>query len=138
MHADEHIDVQETETESEIDLEGNGPAASPAAGPNDGSYEEPTSVSKIPHETRNVQFKEKVEIVYKGKKMTFKMVDTPGIATKIDYEDFLKYKVKKRDAKKRAKEAIVCSSPLLPGTASLWAYFVLHSISFPRQGGRLA
>jgi intein/homing endonuclease/GTPase SAR1 family protein len=62
-------------------------------------------VSKIPHETRNVQFKERVEISYKGKNMTFKMIDTPGIATKIDYEDFLKYKVKKKDAKLRAKEA---------------------------------
>ena len=67
--------------------------------------EEMGSVSKIPHETRNVQFKEKVEISYKGKKMIFKMVDTPGIATRIDYEDFLKYKIKKKDAKKRAKEA---------------------------------
>ena len=67
--------------------------------------EEMGSVSKVPHETRNVQFKEKVEIAYKGKKMTFKMVDTPGIATKIDYEDFLKYKVKKKEAKVRAKEA---------------------------------
>ncbi len=67
--------------------------------------EEMGSVSKIPHETRNVQFKEKVEIIYKEKKMTFKMIDTPGIATKIDYEDFLKYKVKKKDAKIRAKEA---------------------------------
>ena len=67
--------------------------------------EEIGSVSKIPHETRNVQFKEKVEIEYKGKKMTFKIVDTPGIATKIDYEDFLKYKVKKKEAKSRAKEA---------------------------------
>lgn len=63
------------------------------------------SVSKIPHETRNVQFKEKVEIEFKGKTMTFKMIDTPGIATKIDYEDFLKFKVKKNEAKKRAKEA---------------------------------
>ena len=63
------------------------------------------TVSKIPHETRKVQFKEKVEISYKGKKMVFKMIDTPGIATKIDYEDFLKYKVSKKDAKERAKEA---------------------------------
>ena len=62
--------------------------------------EEIGSVSKVPHETRNVQFKEKVEISYKGKKMTFKIVDTPGIATKIDYEEFLKYKVNKKDAKK--------------------------------------
>ena len=67
--------------------------------------EEIGSVSKIPHETRSVQFKEKVEIEFKGKKMTFKMVDTPGIATRIDYEDFLKYKMKKKDSKKRAKEA---------------------------------
>ena len=67
--------------------------------------EEMGSVSKVPHETRNVQFKEKVEINYKGKAMTFKLVDTPGIATKIDYEDFLKFKMKKKEAKNRAKEA---------------------------------
>jgi len=67
--------------------------------------EEIGSVSKVPHETRNVQFKEKVEITYKGKSMTFKMIDTPGIATRIDYEDFLKYRVNKKDAKERAKEA---------------------------------
>lgn len=67
--------------------------------------EEIGSVSKVPHETRNVQFKEKVEISYKGKVMTFKMIDTPGITTRVDYEDFLKYKVKKKDAKSRAKEA---------------------------------
>lgn len=63
------------------------------------------TVSKVPHETRNVQFKEKVEIKYKGKSLTFKMIDTPGIATKIDYEDFLKYNMKKKEAKERAKEA---------------------------------
>lgn len=67
--------------------------------------EELGSVSKIPHETRTVQFKEKVEILYKGKKMIFKLIDTPGIATKIDYEDFLKYKLGKKEAKNRAKEA---------------------------------
>jgi len=67
--------------------------------------EEIGKVSKIPHETRKVGFKEKVEIEYKGKKLMFKLVDTPGIATKIDYEDFLKYNMKKKDAKKRAKEA---------------------------------
>jgi hypothetical protein len=63
------------------------------------------SVSKVPHETRNVQFKEKVEIKYKGKTLMFKMIDTPGIATKIDYEDFIKYNMKKKEAKERAKEA---------------------------------
>lgn len=63
------------------------------------------TVSKIPHETRKVQFKEKVEISYKGKKMVFKMIDTPGIATKIDYENFMKYKLSKKESKERAKEA---------------------------------
>jgi GTPase Era involved in 16S rRNA processing len=33
------------------------------------------------------------------------LVDTPGIATKIDYEDFLKFGLKEKEAKKRAKEA---------------------------------
>jgi len=67
--------------------------------------EEIGTISKVPHETRHVQFKEKVEIEYKGKSMTFKMIDTPGIATRIDYEDFLKFKMKKKEAKERAKTA---------------------------------
>ena len=71
----------------------------------DWTGEEIGSVSNVPHETRNVQFKEKVEIKYKNKTITFKLVDTPGIATKIDYEEFLEFGIKKKDAQKRAKEA---------------------------------
>jgi small GTP-binding protein len=67
--------------------------------------EEIGSVSSVPHETREVQFKEQVEIERDGKKLSFKMIDTPGIATKIDYEEFIKFGVKKKDAQKRAKEA---------------------------------
>jgi len=63
------------------------------------------SVSKVPHETRDIQIKEKVEIVRDGKKIEFKLVDTPGIATKIDFEDFLKFGMNKKDAQERAKEA---------------------------------
>jgi len=62
-------------------------------------------VSKIPHETRNVQFREEVEIKYKEKTLRFKLIDTPGIATKIDYEDFMKMKMDKKQAQRRAKEA---------------------------------
>ena len=62
-------------------------------------------VSDVPHETRQVQFREKVEIKHKNKTLVFKIIDTPGIATKIDYEDFLKYGLKRGVAKKRAKEA---------------------------------
>ena len=71
----------------------------------DWTGEEIGKVSSIPHETREVQFKEKVEIEYKGKKLIFKMIDTPGIATKIDYEEFMKFRMKKKAAQKRAKEA---------------------------------
>lgn len=71
----------------------------------DWTGEEIGVVSKVPHETRHVQFKEKVEIKYKGKTLMLKLVDTPGIATKIDYEEFLEHGLKKGEAKKRAKEA---------------------------------
>jgi len=67
--------------------------------------EEMGSVSSIAHETREIQIKEQVSIKNKGKELTFNLVDTPGIATKIDYEDFLKTGLKEKDAKKRAKEA---------------------------------
>lgn len=71
----------------------------------DWTGEEMGTVSSVPHETRKVQVKEQVNIKYKGKELTFKMVDTPGIATRIDYEEFLKHGMKKKVAKKRAKEA---------------------------------
>jgi hypothetical protein len=63
------------------------------------------TVSKVPHETREVQFKEKVYIEKDGRKVEFKLIDTPGIATKIDFEDFLKFGLKKKEAQERAKEA---------------------------------
>jgi GTPase len=71
----------------------------------DWTGEEIGKVSEVPHETREVQLMEKVQIEHKGKSMTLKIVDTPGIATKVDYEDFLKFGMKKGSAKKRAKEA---------------------------------
>ena len=67
--------------------------------------EEMGTVSKIPHETREVQFKEKVEIKSGGKELSFTLIDTPGIATKIDYEDFMSHKISQKQAKVRAKEA---------------------------------
>ncbi len=67
--------------------------------------EEMGSASVVPHETREIQTKEKVQIKSNGKSLTFNLVDTPGIATKIDFEDFLKFGLKKNVAKSRAKEA---------------------------------
>ncbi len=68
--------------------------------------QEMSSVSHIPHETREINIKEQINIKNKkGKQLTFSLVDTPGIATKIDYEDFIKKGLTKTEAKKRAKEA---------------------------------
>jgi len=68
--------------------------------------EEMGSVSNIAHETREIQVKEEVIIKNKaGKELKFNLVDTPGIATKIDYEDFIKTGMKEKKAKERAREA---------------------------------
>ena len=68
--------------------------------------EEMSAVSGIPHETREVVMKEKVTIKAEdGRELEFALVDTPGIATKIDFEDFMKKGMNAKKAKKRAKEA---------------------------------
>jgi len=63
------------------------------------------NVSAIPHETREIQQKEKVIVQSNGKKLSFNLIDTPGIATRIDYEDFIKKGLDKKEAQTRAKEA---------------------------------
>ncbi|MBI5065345.1 50S ribosome-binding GTPase [Candidatus Woesearchaeota archaeon] len=68
--------------------------------------EEMGKVSNIAHETREIQIKEKLSLKSKnGKELVFSLVDTPGIATRIDYEDFLKAGMNEKKAKRRAKEA---------------------------------
>src|SRR3989338_8702457 len=62
-------------------------------------------VSKIPHETREIQIKEKVKIKKGNKQMDFNLIDTPGIATKIDYTDFIRHGLSQKESKERAKEA---------------------------------
>ena len=67
--------------------------------------EEMGTVSNMAHETREIQIKEQITISSKGKELAFNLVDTPGIATKIDYEEFIKSGMKEKAAKSRAKEA---------------------------------
>jgi intein/homing endonuclease/GTPase SAR1 family protein len=63
-------------------------------------------VSPVAHETREIQLKEKVTIKSKDdNELTFSLIDTPGIATKVDFEDFMKAGMKSKEAKERAKEA---------------------------------
>ncbi|MBL7055246.1 50S ribosome-binding GTPase [Candidatus Woesearchaeota archaeon] len=61
--------------------------------------------SNVAHETREIQIKEQINIKNKGKEISFNLVDTPGIATKIDYEEFIRSGLKEKQAKQRAKEA---------------------------------
>lgn len=67
--------------------------------------EEMGSVSNIPHETREITIKESITIKSDNKELTFNLIDTPGIATRIDYEDFIKAGLTEEEAKERAKEA---------------------------------
>jgi hypothetical protein len=67
--------------------------------------EELGTVSRIPHETREIQVKEKVRIKKGKKSLDFNLIDTPGIATKIDFTDFLKHGLSPKESKERAKEA---------------------------------
>lgn len=71
----------------------------------DWTGEEVGTASEIPHETRTVQKKEKVEIKLNNKKMMINLLDMPGLATKVDYRSFIKYGMSKKAAKQRAKEA---------------------------------
>lgn len=63
------------------------------------------AASGIEHETREVQKVESLDLERNGKKIHFNLIDTPGIATKIDFEDFVKKGIKKKAAQERAKEA---------------------------------
>lgn len=62
-------------------------------------------VSQIPHETRVVQKKEHVKIRANGKELEMNLLDMPGIATKVDYREFMKYGVTLTEAHRRSKEA---------------------------------
>ena len=67
--------------------------------------EDMSEVSEIPHTTRSVVKKERVRVRLNGREITMNLLDMPGIATKVDYKDFVKYGLKVEDAQQRAKEA---------------------------------
>ena len=61
--------------------------------------------SHIPHETRRARRKEDVEIERDGGTVQIDIVDTPGVTTKVDYEEFLEHDMEKDDAVRRSREA---------------------------------
>jgi len=71
----------------------------------DWTGEELDGISEIPHETRRVSRKKDISIEVGKSFLKLDIVDTPGLATKLDYHDFLRYDLDDDEAKKRAKEA---------------------------------
>ena len=64
------------------------------------------AVSEIPHETRRALRTENIKITSaNGRSITIDIVDTPGVTTKIDYNEFIEYGLGKEDAINRAREA---------------------------------
>ncbi|GGL35947.1 GTP-binding protein [Halarchaeum sp. CBA1220] len=61
--------------------------------------------SHIPHETRRARRKENVEIERDGQTVSIDIVDTPGVTTKVDYEEFLDHDMEKEEAVRRSREA---------------------------------
>ena len=64
------------------------------------------SASEIPHETRVAKCKKDVKVENGKSSLFMDIIDTPGIATKVDFKEFMNtYGLSREEAKKRAKEA---------------------------------
>ena len=64
------------------------------------------SVSEIPHETRIAKWKKDVRVDNGNSSLLMDIVDTPGIATKVDYKEFMNtYGLSREESRRRAKEA---------------------------------
>lgn len=64
------------------------------------------SVSTVPHETRKAQEFREILISAEGSKVSFDIVDTPGVATMIDFHDFVEeHGLSEAESRARAKEA---------------------------------
>ena len=62
-------------------------------------------VTGIPHETRSVNMVENLSIQDGDFELDLTLLDTPGIATYVDYRDFMKYGLSLEESMVRAKEA---------------------------------
>ncbi|MBW3584107.1 MAG: GTP-binding protein [Euryarchaeota archaeon] len=64
------------------------------------------SASHVPHETRRARSKANVVIENGGASLTLDIIDTPGIATKIDFHEFVEdFGMEADEGRRRAKEA---------------------------------
>lgn len=64
------------------------------------------ATSEVPHETRRARVSSDIVIQSDGSSLTLDVVDTPGIATKIDFHEFVEsYGMTEEEGRRRAKEA---------------------------------
>lgn len=63
------------------------------------------SESSVPHETRRVRGKRDVTIESEGNSVKIDIFDTPGVETKVDYEEFTEHNMEEEDAIRRSREA---------------------------------
>lgn len=63
------------------------------------------SVSDVAHETRRARRREGVTIKGNGNSLSLDVIDTPGLATKIDFHEFMEQGMSEAESKRRAKEA---------------------------------
>jgi GTPase len=64
------------------------------------------SASAVPHETRRVRKKADIDLRSGGAKLHIDIIDTPGIATQIDFHEFVNmHGMDESEARRRAKEA---------------------------------
>jgi hypothetical protein len=61
--------------------------------------------NEVPHETRRAKKKDDITITYEENEVTIDIVDTPGMATKVDEQEFLSYNMDEESANMRAREA---------------------------------
>jgi len=70
-----------------------------------GNEETMGSISHIAHETRHAKRRNSISIEARGHSINLDIVDTPGLATKIDFHDFMEEGMSDAESKKRSKEA---------------------------------
>ncbi len=64
------------------------------------------AASNVPHETRRVRKKADIDLRANGAKLHIDVIDTPGIATQIDFHEFVEdHGMDEDEARRRAKEA---------------------------------
>ena len=64
------------------------------------------TASSVPHETRRVRQKKDIDLNVNGHGLHIDVIDTPGIATQVDFHEFVEdHGMVEEEARRRAKEA---------------------------------